>query len=105
MNSRHGCRMRHCKIFRREIVTTRVVMLSAIGLLLSGCPIIGATKFTVGGTVTGLNGTGLVLQINGGDALSFTANGTFVFGDRLANNAAYAVTIETQPSNPAQACT
>ena len=31
--------------------------------------------FTVGGTVSGLSGTGLVLQNNGGNDLSVTANG------------------------------
>ncbi|MDP9009370.1 MAG: lactonase family protein [Pseudomonadota bacterium] len=82
-----------------------VVMVSALAFALCGCPIAGGTRFTVGGTVTGVQETGLVLQINGGDDLSFSANGVFVFGNRLANNAAYAVTIKTQPSNPSQACT
>jgi len=80
-------------------------MVSAMGFALSGCPINGGTKYTVGGTVTGLSGTGLVLQINGSHDLTFGANGSFVFGDRLANNAAYSVTVKTQPSNPSQTCT
>ena len=79
--------------------------LCATGLALSGCPITGGAKYTVGGTVTGLTGSGLVLELNGGDGLTFNASGSFVFGTRLANNDAYAVTVATQPSNPSQTCT
>jgi 6-phosphogluconolactonase len=84
---------------------TRVAMLVALGCALCGCPIGGGTTYTVGGTVTGLLGSGLALEINGGDNLAFSASGTFDFGTRLANGAAYAVTVATQPSNPAQTCT
>ena len=76
------------------------VALGAAALALSGCPITGGAKYTVGGTVTGLSGSGLVLQLNGGDSLSFNGNATFVFGTRLDNGAAYSVTVMTQPSNP-----
>jgi 6-phosphogluconolactonase (cycloisomerase 2 family) len=54
--------------------------------------------------VSGLAGTGLVLQDNGGDNLSVTKNGTATFGTALASGAAYAVTVLTQPSNPTQNC-
>ena len=60
---------------------------------------------SVGGTVTGLKGTGLVLQNNGGDDLTITADGSFTFKTLLLNNTAYSVTIKTQPANPAQNCT
>ena len=43
--------------------------------------------------MTGLSGSGLVLQLNGGDSLSFNGSGTFVFGTRLDNSAAYSVTV------------
>ena len=39
--------------------------------------------FTVGGSVSGLSGT-VVLQDNGGDNLSVTANGSFTFATSLA---------------------
>jgi hypothetical protein len=61
--------------------------------------------FTVGGTVTGLSGSGLVLRNNGGNSLSVAANGSFTFTTPVASGAAYAVTVLTQPSNPAQTCT
>jgi hypothetical protein len=65
-----------------------------------------AATYTVGGTVTGLEGAGLVLQDNGGDNLKVSGTGTvnFTFAAPLVNGAAYAVTILTQPSNPAQTC-
>jgi len=61
-------------------------------------------SFTVGGTVSGLTGEGLVLQNNGGDNLPITTNGSFTFGAELANGSAYAVTVATQPTNPTQSC-
>jgi 6-phosphogluconolactonase (cycloisomerase 2 family) len=64
-----------------------------------------ASNVTIGGTVAGLTGTGLVLQDNGGDNLSVTTNGSFTFATALASGSAYAVTVATQPSSPAQTCT
>jgi hypothetical protein len=61
--------------------------------------------FTVGGTVSGLAGAGLVLQNNGGNNLTVTANGTFTFAAPVASGGAYDVTILIQPSSPAQTCT
>ena len=64
-----------------------------------------SSTYTIGGTVTGLSGTGLVLQDNGGDNLQVAANGSFHFATALGNGAAYAVTVLTQPTGPAQTCT
>ena len=63
-----------------------------------------AASYTVGGTVSGLIGSGLVLQNNGGDDLAVTANGSFTFTTALASWATYYVTVLTQPSNPSQIC-
>jgi hypothetical protein len=57
------------------------------------------------GGVTGLTGSGLVLQNNGGDDLSITGNGDFTFFTLLARGTTYSVTVKTQPSGPAQKCT
>jgi hypothetical protein len=62
----------------------------------------GGTTYTVGGAVSGLSGT-VVLQDNGGDDLSVTANGSFAFATALAGGAGYAVTVKTNPSG--QSCT
>lgn len=60
---------------------------------------------TVGGSVSGLAGTGMVLQNNGGDNLTISANGNFTFPSLITSGGPYAVTILTQPSGPAQTCT
>jgi 6-phosphogluconolactonase len=62
-------------------------------------------KYLIGGTVTGLHGSGLVLENNSGDSLTITGNGTFTFADGVKNNDAYSVTVATEPSNPVQTCT
>ncbi len=62
------------------------------------------TAHTVGGTVTGLAGTGLVLQNNGGDSLPISASGAFMFAGALSSGTAYSVTVARQPSSPAQTC-
>lgn len=60
--------------------------------------------FSLGGTVTGLVGSGLVLR-NGGDLVAITADGPFAFPGAYPSGDAYDVTVEQQPSNPLQACT
>jgi len=60
--------------------------------------------YTVAGTVSGLSGSGLVLQDNGGDNLAVNANGPFTFATPLAAGSSFLVTVLTQPSNPAQLC-
>jgi hypothetical protein len=60
---------------------------------------------SVRGTVTGLQGAGLVLRNSGGDEIGVDANGSFVFPKALASGANYNVTVKTQPSQPTQACT
>jgi hypothetical protein len=64
-----------------------------------------STTYTIGGAVAGLTGTGLVLQDNGGDNLTITANGTFTFATAIASGKPFIVTILTQPTTPAQTCT
>jgi hypothetical protein len=61
-------------------------------------------SFTVAGTVTGLAGSGLVLQNNSGDSLPITANGVFIFPIPVLSATAYSVTVLSQPSNLDQAC-
>jgi len=59
---------------------------------------------TVGGLVTGLNGTGLALQNNGTSPLAVATSGTLTFPMGLTNGSAYSVTVATQPSSPTQNC-
>ncbi|MBN8726081.1 MAG: S8 family serine peptidase, partial [Xanthomonadales bacterium] len=62
-----------------------------------------ATVYTVGGTVSGLTGTGLALALNGGDSLAVAANGSYVFPGGLPTASPYEVTIASQPTG--QMCT
>src|SRR2546426_6249673 len=57
-----------------------------------------SNAFTVGGTVSGLTGTGLVLQNNGGNNLPVPADGAFAFSTGVASGGLYSVTVLTQPS-------
>ena len=60
--------------------------------------------YTVGGSVGGLVGSGLVLQDNGGNDIAPAANGSFVFSAAIASGSGYAVSIKTQPISPWQTC-
>ncbi|MGH9495402.1 MAG: cellulase family glycosylhydrolase [Candidatus Sulfotelmatobacter sp.] len=69
------------------------------------CSTATTTTYTIGGTVSGLSGGGLVLQNNSGDNLSVSASGGFTFATPIAAGSTYSVTVLTQPSNPSQNCT
>jgi 6-phosphogluconolactonase (cycloisomerase 2 family) len=62
------------------------------------CTALPPTTYSIGGTVSGLVGAGLVLLNNGGDPLSVPANGAFTFNGRLTSGSNYAVTVGTQPA-------
>lgn len=61
-------------------------------------------EYIVGGSVSGLTGSGLTLQLNGANDLPIAADGAFQF-PAMADGSSYAVTVSTQPSNPEQKCT
>ena len=65
----------------------------------------GPPSYTIGGTISGLSGKGLVLQNNGGDSLSVSASGSFTFTTAISNGGSYSVTVLTQPTSPTQNCT
>jgi hypothetical protein len=63
-----------------------------------------ATKFTIGGTVSGLNtGTSVTLLDNGTDSLKVSANGAFTFAMPVASGSPYNVTVSVQPTG--ETCT
>lgn len=64
-----------------------------------------STLYTIGGSVTGLSGSGLVLQNNGGDNLSISADGSFIFPTALTDGSSYSVSVQNQPGSPSQTCT
>lgn len=60
--------------------------------------------YTIGGSVSGLtSGTQLVLDNNGGDALTLNANGTFTFVMPVSYGGSFDVTVGSQPVG--QTCT
>lgn len=61
--------------------------------------------FTVGGTVSGLSGPGLILRNNDGDDLAIPVAGSFEFGTSMPSDTPYDVTIWRQPDDPLQTCT
>jgi len=76
-----------------------------LALTAAGCGGGGSTAtHTIGGSVSGLAGSGLVLRNNGADDLSVYADGSFVFSTPVSEGAAYSVTVLTQPTSPAQTC-
>ena len=64
----------------------------------------GGVTYTVGGTVTGLTGSGLTLQNNAGDDLLIGTDGPFSFPTAVVSGTAYSVEVITQPSAPTQNC-
>jgi len=65
----------------------------------------GGPSVTIGGNVTGLTGSGLILQNNGHDDRFISTAGAFTFATPIANGATYNVTVLVQPTNPSETCT
>lgn len=84
-------------------------MVLAVSVLwIGGCTDSSAPRtppgFVVTGTVSGLAGTGLVLQLNGAEALPIAGNGAFTFTTTLVSGETDTVRVLALPSNPAQLC-
>jgi 6-phosphogluconolactonase len=77
-----------------------------LGILAAGCGggDDGPPTYTIGGSVSGLAGSGLVILNNGGGDLTVTENGPFTFSGKVSSGGAYSVTVKTQPVNPSQIC-
>jgi 6-phosphogluconolactonase len=61
------------------------------------------TSYAISGTTTGVDGTGLTLELNGANDVTVAADGTFTF-PALASGASYTVAVKTQPTSPRQTC-
>jgi 6-phosphogluconolactonase (cycloisomerase 2 family) len=81
-----------------------------LALFMVGCGGGGASSppppatYTVGGTVTGLSGSGLLLSSDFGGDLAVSASGAFMFSTRLPAGGTYKVVVKNQPTSPAQTC-
>src|SRR5690606_41945701 len=60
-------------------------------------------SFSVGGTVSGLVGRGLVLEVIGADTLPIASNGAFTFPDALASGPAHEIIVSAQPDGRSRA--
>ena len=85
----------------RAVAAFTILILVACGGGGDGGP---PPTYTVGGTISGLTGSGLVLRDNGGDALAVAGNGPFTFTSRIPAGSAYGVSVLTQPTSPSQTC-
>lgn len=76
-----------------------------LGLAACGEPTGAAPPtFRVGGTVTGLEGVGCVLRMNGADDLSLSANGPFTFSTPLPTGTDFTASMFQRPRGPNQIC-
>jgi len=87
---------------RIRLSSPRILLLAMFVFVLQGCGGGGgggpAPTYTVGVTVSGLVGSGLVLQNNNGDNLSVSADGSFIFATEIVDGGSYAVSILSQAS-------
>jgi hypothetical protein len=82
------------------IISLPIIALTACGSITPSSP----KTYTIGGTVSGLGSSAsVVLLDNGGDSLTVSANGAFIFKTALASASPYAVTVGTQPAG--ETCT
>jgi 6-phosphogluconolactonase (cycloisomerase 2 family) len=90
----------------RNVAVLAIAMLTGIFVVACGGSdsVTKTPTYSIGGTVSGLVGTGLVLQDNGSGNLAVSASGPFTFATSLTNGSSYAVTVSTQPTSPAQTC-
>jgi Galactose oxidase, central domain len=90
---------------------TSVALIALMGLMMAACSGVkgstttgtGGTAYTIGGSVSNLVGSGLVLADNTTDTLTITGTGTVPFTFKKTASS-YSVTVQTQPTNPAQTC-
>jgi 6-phosphogluconolactonase (cycloisomerase 2 family) len=62
-------------------------------------------SYPVHATVSGLSGSGLVIQNNFGDDLAVATSGATTFATQVPSGSGYNIAVLTQPSNPVQICT
>jgi Galactose oxidase, central domain len=115
MPAPNGGKRKEIKVMKAAQKSFVLFCIATILMVVSGCSGVvggnsGGSSSTPGGPfsisviVSGLSGSGLVLQDNGKDNLTVNANGTFTFATPITSGGLYAVTVQMQPSNPTQTC-
>lgn len=103
-------------MFRLHSITFAAALVILAALLCMGCgdedrseeansdETNGEPMFSVGGHVSGLEGSGLVLGMNDDYAAHVDDNGPFAFEAELEDESSYDVNVLTQPIDPQQDC-
>src|SRR5690606_15116973 len=79
-----------CNVFNGEgTVSTDVTTVTVV------C---GTPSYRIGGLVSGLDGDGLVLRLNGANDLVVARSGAFAFGTVVQQGTGYAVEVVSQPA-------
>ncbi len=91
-----------CSIHQTFLLVSTVILASCGGS--SSGDEQSTITYTVSGSVSGLSGSGLVIQNNVGDDLTITDNGDFIFTTELANNSSFDVTVLSYPEGINQLC-
>ena len=91
-----------------QTLSRSIALLGCALIIVSGLSACGGSSsnvsYSIGGTLSGLGtGKSVVLQNNGGDDLTLSANGGFIFATALGGGNGYDVTVLTQPAD--QICT
>jgi uncharacterized delta-60 repeat protein len=76
---------------------------TAVLTILDDDRVVPSEGFTVGGTISGLEGKGLVLTSLGSD-LAVSSDGAFSFPDTAPDGASYDVRVKSEPRDPDQVC-
>ena len=95
-----------CRDFIERCPAPRVVLRTAVvaaPLIMSGCGGSNAPSYQLGGTVSGLSGSGLVLTDNSRTIAVKAGALSFNFGSVLTTGALYKVEVQSQPAG--QTCT
>ncbi len=61
--------------------------------------------YRLGGTVSGLSGNGLKLELDAGELIAIDDDGAFMFDTRLEHGTPWSVSVAEQPTDPDQTCT
>jgi 6-phosphogluconolactonase len=95
---------RELRIFLRMLVMT--IWAVSMVTILASCGSSPGYSYTISGVISGMAGSGMVLQNNGGDDLNISTNGAFSFNTAMSNGSAYSITVKegSLPTTPPQKC-
>ncbi len=95
-----------------KMITRRVsALVTSCALVVAGCAgssndgtSVGPVTYALGGTVSGLSGSGLMLHDDRAGDVTVMANGTFTFPTRVASGTPFHVTVASQPMDTGEHC-